>query len=474
MKETYESLLAAVTSDTGIEVENPATGEIIGKAYSYSAAELEKVIDKAEAAQKEWAKKSDQERCDILIQAADAIAESGEALAQLVAHEQGKAVNPNALGAAFEVGAIDAWVRTAASLKLEPEVVLDAGGQKATLYYRPIGVVGGISPWNWPAMIATWQWAPALRMGNAIVLKPSSTTPLSVLGVAYLANKVLPEGLLQVTPGGAELRDAFPANPRFGRVTFTGSIETGAAIAKAAASNIVPVTLELGGNDAGIVLPDADPKAIIPGLFWGAFIGGGQTCAALKRLYVPENLYDEVVEGLAEFVKGIKVGPGTDPESMMGPLTLEKQRQIVVNLVEDAKARGARIVTGGDYDKEAPGYFYPLTLVADIENDARLVQEEQFGPALPIIKYKDVDEAVEMANAIDVGLGGSVWGPADEAREVAMRLETGSVWINQHGMVNPFAPFGGNKRSGYGSEFGVEGLKEMGVPMVIHDAPTAA
>lgn len=470
--ETYESLLAAITAPDGADIEDPATNEIIGKAPQHTPDDLEKAIDKAEQAQKSWGAKTHAERTEVLLKAADVIEESAEALAQIIAHEQGKGLDGP--GARFEVQAVLGWLKTAATLPLEPEVTLDEGGLKATLYYRPIGVVGAVGPWNWPAMISTWQFAPALRMGNAIILKPSEYTPFSVLATAYLMNKVLPEGLLQVLSGGRELGESFSTNPRFGRLTFTGSIKTGRAIAHAAAENLVPATLELGGNDPGIVLPDADPQAIAEGLFWGAFLNGGQTCAALKRLYVPESLYDETVAALADFAKTIKVGPGYEEGNLIGPLTTKQQFGIVDDLVEDAKKRGARIVMGGDPDRDAKGYFYPLTLVADIDNDAPLVQEEQFGPALPIIKYSTLDEAIEMANNIDVGLGGSVWGPPDEAREVAMKIQSGSVWVNQHGMVNPKAPFGGVKHSGYGSEFSVEGLKEMGVPLVIHDSPKQA
>jgi phenylacetaldehyde dehydrogenase len=255
---------------------------------------------------------------------------------------------------------------------------------------------------------------------------------------------------------------------RVGKVKFTGSVRTGRKVVEASAGNLTRLTLELGGNDAAIVLPDVDPRAIAEDLFWGAFINNGQTCAAMKRLYVPDVIYDEVVDALAAVAAKTPMGRGLDEENVLGPLQNQMQWDIVSRLVEDAKSRGARIVTGGDPDLEAPGYFYPKTLVADIENSASLVQEEQFGPALPIIRYSDLDQAVEWANGVDVGLGASIWSAdRDKARTIAARIQAGTVWINSHGGIDPLVPFGGAKHSGYGLEFGVEGLKAVSVPQVI-------
>jgi len=250
---------------------------------------------------------------------------------------------------------------------------------------------------------------------------------------------------------------------------FTGSTATGKAIIKSSADTVKRLTLELGGNDAGIVLPDADPQAIAEGLFWGAFINTGQTCAALKRLYVHTDIYDAVCEALTNVAAAMPMGNGLDETNVLGPLQNRAQYDIVARLVEAARDSGAKILLGGNPDPDQPGNFYPTTLVANIDNSNPLVAEEQFGPALPIIRYTTVDEAVAMANAVDVGLGASVWSadPA-EARKVAARIEAGTVWINAHGMVNPMIPFGGSKQSGYGLEFGVEGLKALGVPQIIN------
>ncbi|MCY1673199.1 aldehyde dehydrogenase family protein [Pseudarthrobacter sp. SL88] len=467
--ETYDALLAAISPapGTGRTILDPATGAALGEAPVHSVADLEVAITAAAAAQPAWAALGHDARSAILLRAADAVERSAEELAQLLSREQGKPLNgPNAR---FEVGACAAWLRAAAGTPLAPETLVDDGETRAELHYRPIGVVGAIGPWNWPMMITTWQIAPALRMGNTVVVKPSEYTPLSVLALAKVLNEELPEGLLTVVSGGRDVGEALASHGAVGKVMFTGSTATGKAIIRSSADTVKRLTLELGGNDAGIVLPGTDPRAIAQDLFWGAFINTGQTCAALKRLYVHDSIYDAVCEALAGVAKAMPMGNGLDENNVLGPLQNKAQYDVVANLVEAARASGARVLLGGNPDSSQPGYFYPTTLVADIGNGNPLVAEEQFGPALPIIRYSTIDEAVEMANALDVGLGASVWSsdPA-AARAVAARLEAGTVWINRHGAVDPRIPFGGAKQSGYGLEFGAEGLKALGIPQVIN------
>ncbi|MGK3957572.1 aldehyde dehydrogenase family protein [Arthrobacter sp. R4] len=446
---------------------DPATGEPVGDAPVHTVEDLEVAVEGAAAAQPEWAALGHEARSAALMKAADAVERSAEELAHLLSREQGKPLNgPNAR---FEVGACAAWLRATAATPLNPETVVDDGETRAELHYRPIGIVGAIGPWNWPMLITIWQIAPALRMGNAVVVKPSEYTPLSVLALIKVINEQLPEGLLSVVSGGRDVGARLAEHPAIGKIMFTGSTSTGKAIIRSSAETVKRLTLELGGNDAGIVLPDADPKAIAEGLFWGAFINTGQTCAALKRLYVHDDIYDAVCRELTAVAAAMPMGIGLDENNVLGPLQNRQQFDIVARLVEAAKESGARVLLGGNPDTDQPGNFYPTTLVADIDNDNPLVAEEQFGPALPIIRYSSVDEAVAMANGLEVGLGASVWSadPA-AAREVASRIQAGTVWINSHGMVNPLIPFGGSKQSGYGLEFGVEGLKALGVPQVIN------
>ncbi|WP_426764549.1 aldehyde dehydrogenase family protein [Pseudarthrobacter sp. 1G09] len=467
--ETYDALLAAISPapGTGRTILDPATGAAVGEAPVHGVADLDAAITAAATAQPAWAAVGHEARSAVLLKAADAVERSAEELAQLLSREQGKPLNgPNAR---FEVGACAAWLRAAAGTPLAPETLVDDGETRAELHYRPIGVVGAIGPWNWPMMITTWQIAPALRMGNTVVVKPSEYTPLSVLALAKVLNEELPEGLLTVVSGGRDVGEALASHGAVGKVMFTGSTATGKAIIRSSADTVKRLTLELGGNDAGIVLPGTDPRAIAQNLFWGAFINTGQTCAALKRLYVHDSIYDAVCEALTDVAKAMPMGNGLDENNVLGPLQNKAQYDVVATLVEEARASGARVLLGGNPDSSQSGYFYPATLVADIDNGNPLVAEEQFGPALPIIRYGSIDEAVEMANALDVGLGASVWSsdPA-AARAVAARLEAGTVWINRHGVVDPRIPFGGAKQSGYGLEFGAEGLKALGVPQVIN------
>ena len=452
---------------SGEEILDPATGELVGYVVKPTEADLDAAVAKARTAQKAWGAASVEERRKVMNAAADAIEAKAEHLAQLLSREQGKPLNgPNAR---FEVGACVNWLRATASFDLDPEVLVDDESGHAEIHYDPLGVVGAISPWNWPMMISIWQIAPSLRMGNTVVLKPSGNTALCVQAMVNVMNEALPEGLLQVLTADRSLGSKINQHPGIDKIMFTGSIGAGKTIAAEAAGTLKRTTMELGGNDAGIVLDDADPVALAGEIFWGAFINTGQTCAALKRLYVPDSLYDQVCEELVKVAQASPMGVGLSEENVLGPLQNEKQYKIVADLVQAAKDSGARILIGGNPDEDAAGYFYPATLVADIDNDNPLVTEEQFGPALPIIRYTDLEQAIEWANGLDVGLGSSVWSSDRErAVKVAARLEAGTTWINKHGAIDPRMPFGGAKQSGYGLEFGVEGLKHVAQPHVIN------
>ncbi len=464
---TYDNLLSTITDPSGRDIQDPATGEVVGRAPIRSADDLDDAVRRARAVQPEWAARTDQERIDLLLAAADAVETAAEPLAELLSREQGKPLNgPNAR---FEVGACAGWLRATAATELPGGTVLDDDTTHAELHYRPVGVVGAIGPWNWPMMITVWQVAPSLRVGNTVVVKPSEYTPLSVLALVEVLNRVLPDDVLTVVPGEGDVGARLSIHPGIDKVMFTGSTATGQAIIRSSADTLKRLTLELGGNDAGIVLPDVDPRAIAEGLFWGAFINTGQTCAALKRLYVHADVYDEVCAALVDVAKTMPMGRGLEEQNVLGPLQNKAQYDVVTRLVEAARESGATILLGGDPDPTSPGHFYPTTLVSDISNDNALVAEEQFGPALPIVRYRYVEEAIAMANGLDVGLGASVWSSdKNTAREVAARLQAGSVWINSHGGVHPMIPFGGVKKSGYGLEFGVEGLKGVSVPQVIN------
>jgi acyl-CoA reductase-like NAD-dependent aldehyde dehydrogenase len=337
-------------------------------------------------------------------------------------------------------------------------VLSDTADAKIEIKRKPLGVVAAITPWNYPIMLGMWKIAPALLAGNTIVLKPSPYTPITTLMLGEILKEIVPPGVFNVISGGDELGAWMTSHPVPRKISFTGSVETGKKVAASAAPDLKRVTLELGGNDAAIILADVDPAVVAPKIFWGAFENSGQICSAIKRVYVPEQMYNALIDNLGEIAKGVKVGDGLEAGTQLGPINNKMQFERVTELVEDAKKHGAKIVTGGSrVGKE--GYFFAPTIVGNISDGVRLVDEEQFGPALPIVPYKDVDDAVRRANATHYGLSGSVWSN-DRVRgaEVASQLECGSAWVNQHLAIAPNLPFGGAKWSGIGVENGTWGL----------------
>ncbi|APX18020.1 aldehyde dehydrogenase (plasmid) [Phaeobacter inhibens] len=443
---------------TSFDVLNPSTGEVAGRAPNATSADLDTAVAAANAAFESWSAKSDEELQAACEAVAQKIGEHSEELAQIITAEQGKPLN--GLGSRWEMGGAGAWAGYTAGLSLPMKVLQDNNEGRIELHRKPLGVVGSITPWNFPVMIAIWHILPALRTGNTVVVKPSPLTPLSTLRLVQIMNEVLPAGVVNVITSddkGDNIGGAMSAHPDIRKIVFTGSCATGQKVMASAAETMKRLTLELGGNDAGIVLPDADPQAIAEGLFWGGFINNGQTCAAMKRLYVHESIHDEVCEALVAFARNIPVGDGMDDNAILGPVQNKMQFDKVSRLVADAKERGQVLLGGAPGD----GLFFPPTIIAGLNNGDPLVDEEQFGPALPIIKYSNVEDAIAAANDSPNGLGGSVWSSDIEAaKSIASRMECGSVWINKHGAIQPNAPFGGIKSSGVGVEFADEGLAE--------------
>ena len=450
---------------------NPATGEVLGHVPLCDAIEVARTVAAAKAAQPAWAARPDGERKALMLKVADVINDNAEYLATWVTKEQGKplgGVGPDQVpGARFEIAGCEAWTRVPSAIDLPVEVVFEDDTRRDEVHRKPFGVIAAIAPWNWPLLIAIWQIIPSIRAGNTVVIKPSEHTSIGTLELCRLIGAVLPPGVLNSVSGPGDVGAALVDHPDVDKIMFTGSSASGAKIVASAARHLTPTTMELGGNDPAIVLPDADPKAIAMGLFWGAFINMGQTCACAKRLYVHESLHDSVVAELKALVAAMPMGNGMDPGVAMGPIQNRMQLEKVTALVDSARADGATIVCGGRAP-DGPGNFYPLTLVTDITDGARLVDEEQFGPVLPIIKYRDVESAIASANHLDAGLGASVWSKdLERAKSVAARIHAGTVWINQHGAIHPMVPFGGIKGSGWGIEFGVDGLKAVTQPQVV-------
>jgi len=447
---------AMATLET-FKVYNPSTSELIAEAPKATLEELNTIIQSARDAFPQWSSLVYSERQNYINKIADILEQNSEEIATIITKEQGKPIGAS-LGSMFEIGGAIAWARYTATLEMPVKVLQDDENGRVEMHRRPLGVVASITPWNWPVLIAIWHIIPALLTGNTVICKPSPYTPLSTLRMIELMNAVLPKGVINSVTGGDELGAALSNHPEINKIVFTGSTATGKKVMSSAANTLKHLTLELGGNDAGIVLPDCDPEAIAPGLFWGAFINNGQTCAAMKRLYVHRSIYDQVCESLTNFAKSIKVGDGFEEGTELGPIQNKMQFDIVNRLVTQSVEQSGKVLLGGPLDNPK-GLFFPITLVAIEDNQNPLVQNEQFGPALPIIPFDTIEEAIAMANDNEAGLGGSVWSTdTAKAANVAARMECGSVWINKHGAVQPNSPFGGTKSSGLGVEFGEEGL----------------
>jgi acyl-CoA reductase-like NAD-dependent aldehyde dehydrogenase len=470
---TFQNVLngRGIDSPTSFESHNPATGAVLGRVPHSTPEQVAQAVAAAKAAQPAWAARPDAERKALMMQVAEAIGANAEYLADWVTREQGKplgGVGPGQVpGARFEVFGCKVWTEVPASLDLPVEVAFEDDARRDEVHRQPFGVVAAIAPWNWPLLIAVWQMIPAIRAGNTVVIKPSEYTSIGTLELVRLIAAVLPPGVVNTVSGAGEVGAALVDNPDVDKVMFTGSAASGKKVIATAAKHLTPTTMELGGNDAAIVLPDADPKAIAMDLFWGAFINMGQTCACAKRLYVHASIHDALVAELKAIATAVPMGDGLQEGMVMGPIQNRMQFDKVVSLVESAKGQGATIVCGGAAPTGA-GNFYPLTLVTGLADGARLVDEEQFGPVLPIIKYERVEDAIASANRLDAGLGASVWSAdTEKAKAVALRIQAGTVWINQHGTIHPMVPFGGIKGSGWGVEFGVDGLKAVTQPRVI-------
>lgn len=458
---TIDGRIAGASST--FEVIDPATGEVFATAPDCAREQLDTALEAAGRAGRSW-RADEGARVAALHAMADAIEAHSDELAALLTAEQGKPL----AAAGFEVSETARWVRAAAGLGLPVDTIVDDAKAHAELHRRPIGVVAAITPWNYPLLLAGWKLGPALRAGNTVVLKPSPYTPLATLRLGEILNEVLPPGVVSVVSGGDELGAWMTVHPAVGKISFTGSVATGKAVMAAAASDLKRVTLELGGNDAAIVLDDADPQALSKGLFWGAFINNGQICAGVKRVFVPESLHDDVVDVLAERARRLRVGPGTQPGVHLGPIQNRMQFDRVRGLVADALADGASAAAGGA-PLEGSGYFFAPTILTSAREGMRIVDEEQFGPALPVLPYRTVDEAVERANATRFGLSGSVWGTdLDRAAEIAGRLDCGTAFVNDHLALDPALPFGGSKESGLGVENGPLGLEEFTQLQVVH------
>jgi acyl-CoA reductase-like NAD-dependent aldehyde dehydrogenase len=435
---------------------NPATEEPICEYPLASRTQLEEAVQAAKIAFTDWRATPIEQRKKLVAAFGDIIEERREAFITLLTTEQGKGRS----GAEWEIDGCIHWCREIAKQSLEDEFPQGVTGELIVSRHTPIGVIGAITPWNFPLLLAIWKVAPALLAGNTMVLKPSPFTPLCTLWFGELANKILPPGVLNVLSGGNELGQLITEHPDIGKISFTGSTATGKRVMQSASTNLKRLTLELGGNDPAIVFPDVDPKAIAQDLFWAAFANSGQFCVATKRLYVHEDIYDEVARELVAYAGTVKMGNGADPEVALGPLQNRMQFNKVKDLLLDCKTRGFSFIMGGELE-ERKGYFIPVTIIDNPPADARCVVEEAFGPVLPMIKYRDLEDVIKQANSSEYGLAATIWSKdLDTAQRVAKQIESGTVWINHAHQFSPHVAFGGQKNSGMGIENSLHGLAE--------------
>lgn len=446
-----------------LTVTNPANGDILGTAPDAGTAELDDAIAAARAAFPAWRSTPYAERQKIVAAIGDVITAHGEELTRSLTLEQGK---PTAQ-AQFEVFGAAAWAQGTALLELPVFVLEDKPGHRIETHHVPIGVIGSISPWNFPVMLSVWKVIQAILAGNTLVLKPSPFTPLTMLRLGVLLRGVIPDGVLNIITGGDALGPMMTSHSGFDMISFTGSTATGRRVMESAAPTLKRVALELGGNDAAIIMPDVDVAATAESIFWSAFTNSGQVCIATKRAYVHDSIYDSFRDALTQIAKNVPMGDGSKQGNALGPVQNKVQYDRVKSLIEDSRANGYG-VTEGYQPEETNGLFIPVTLIDNPPEDSRIVREEQFGPVLPLLRWSNEADVIARANDSEYGLGGSIWtNDIDAALRMAPQLETGSVWINEAMALHPHAAFGGHKQSGIGAENGVDGLLEYTNPQTI-------
>jgi succinate-semialdehyde dehydrogenase/glutarate-semialdehyde dehydrogenase len=457
---------ATARSGATVEIHDPATGELVDRVPQAGVEETRQAIDAAHAAFRDWADMLPAKRAQILMKGASLARQHLDEVAMLLTREQGKPLRDSKIEAERFVENIEFYAMLASSGAIRGKhVPLSVPGAFGLVVRRPLGVVGAIIPWNFPLTLLANKIAPALAVGNTVVAKPASTTPLSTIRLVELMNEGgLPPGVLNVVVGpGAVVGQELIKNSKVRKIGFTGETKTGKQVMAEAASDLKHVTLELGGSDPAIVCDDADIEMASKAIAIGRFFNCGQACLAVKRVFVHEAVADQVIEKVTARAKRLKVAPGTDPSAQMGPMHTAGGREGIEEQLKDAVDRGARVLAGGNRLRGEPfdrGFFLEPTVITDVPWEARVWREETFGPLLPIARVKSVEEAIERANDSEFGLGSSVFTRDIKKAQLTIdRLDVGYTWINQVNLVAyDELPFGGTKHSGFGKEHGVEVL----------------
>jgi acyl-CoA reductase-like NAD-dependent aldehyde dehydrogenase len=448
-----------------LDVIDPATGAVFETCARADEAQLEQAVAAAKRAFPGWAALSHAERHGYLDRFADAMQARYDEFCTLLTREQGKPLAQSR----FEIGGAIAALRYFGEQELPTETIRETQDGKILEQRTPLGVVAAITPWNFPVILLVMKLAPGLSVGNTMIAKPAPSTPLTTALLGEVAATILPPGVLNVVIDANDLGGRISAHPDIAKVSFTGSTGTGKRVMESAAGTLKRLTLELGGNDAAIILDDIDIKEVAPKVFGAAMINAGQVCLAAKRVYAPRSMYDALCEELAKLAREAVVDDGLNQGAQIGPVQNRQQYQKVLELIDDAAGQGHVLAGGGALERE--GYFIAPTVIRDLPDSARLVREEQFGPVIPVLAYDTIDEVIERANDSEYGLGGTIWtNDAGRGLEVALRIQSGTVWVNKH-LDMPFdVPFGGAKQSGIGREQGVDGMKEFTQAKIINIA----
>jgi acyl-CoA reductase-like NAD-dependent aldehyde dehydrogenase len=438
-----------------LEVIDPSTGEAFETCARADRRQLEEAIAAAKRAFPKWMSLNHKVRRDYLGRMADQLEARTVEFCELLVREQGKPLDQ----ARFEVIGSVAALRYYSELELPVVVIRETEQEKVLEQRTALGVVAAIMPWNFPLLLFITKLAPALITGNTMVAKPAPTTPLTTALFGQIAAEILPPGVLNIVVDANDLGGALSSHADVAKVSFTGSTATGRRVMQSGAESLKRLTLELGGNDPAVVLDDVDVKPVAAKIFGAAMLNAGQVCLAVKRVYAPRSLYNELCDELANLARAAVVGNGLDPRTEIGPVQNRRQYDRVLDLIDNAKTRGTVIAGGGPIERA--GYFIHPTVIRDLPDDARLVREEQFGPVIPVLAYDTVEEVLKRANDSEYGLGATIWTTdPDRGLEVAMRVQSGIVWVNKHLDIPFDIASGGAKQSGIGRQQGLEGMKE--------------
>lgn len=461
---------ALVDGDAALDVVNPASEEVFTTVAQASESQAAQAIAAAKAAFPAWSRTPIEERQAAVNAIADAVRDNADELARTLTAEQGKPL----VEARGEVAWSEGYLRHYASMAPESRVVQDDETARVEVRRTPLGVVVGIVAWNFPLLLACWKLGPALVAGNTIVIKPAPTTPAATLMLGALIKDIVPAGVVNIIADDNDLGPYLTGHPDVAKVSFTGSAETGRKIMKSGADTLKRLTLELGGNDVAIVLDDVNVAETAPKIFDAAFLNCGQVCMAAKRVYVHDTIYEDMAGELTRLADEAVVDDGANQGTRIGPLQNRAQYEKVSDLIQSARDEGATVSGGDRLDR--PGYFIKPAIVRDAAQGSRIVDEEQFGPVLPLIRFENEEDVILQANASPYGLGGSVWsGDQSRAEAIAERIDAGTVWVNQHITIGPHIPMAGAKQSGIGIEQSKEGLEEFTQMKVINIAkPPAA